>query len=73
LTVLEIARLVLKLTDSSSDIHYHPLPLDDPKVRRPDISRAKALLKWEPQVSLEDALARTIAYFRTVLAHESVQ
>jgi dTDP-glucose 4,6-dehydratase len=73
LTVLEIARLVLKLTGSSSDINYHPLPLDDPKVRRPDISRAKALLKWEPQVSLEDALARTIAYFRTVLAHESVQ
>ena len=69
LTVIEIARLVLKLTGSSSDISYHPLPLDDPKVRRPDISRARALLKWEPQVALEDALARTIAYFETVLAH----
>jgi nucleoside-diphosphate-sugar epimerase len=60
LTVLEIARLVLKLTGSSSDITFHPLPLDDPKVRRPDITRAKALLKWEPQVALEDALGRTI-------------
>ena len=73
LTVLEIARLVTKLTGSSSDITFHPLPLDDPKVRRPDISRAKALLKWEPQVALEDALARTVAYFRTALAHESAQ
>jgi len=68
LTVLEIARLVLKLTGSSSDINFHPLPLDDPKVRRPDISRAKTLLKWEPQVALEDALARTIEYFSIELA-----
>jgi dTDP-glucose 4,6-dehydratase len=71
LTVIEIAQLVLKLTGSSSEISYHPLPLDDPKVRRPDISRAKALLKWEPQVALEDALARTITYFRAALARES--
>jgi len=68
LTVLEIARLVIKLTGSSSEISFHPLPTDDPKVRRPDISRARALLKWEPQVSLEDALNRTIAYFRKVLS-----
>ena len=60
LTVLEIAKLVLKLTGSSSQIAYHPLPADDPKVRRPDIARARALLKWEPQVALEDALLRTI-------------
>ena len=73
LTVIEIAKMVLKLTGSSSTISYHPLPLDDPKVRRPDISRAMALLKWEPQVALEDALARTITYFRTVLAHASPQ
>src|SRR5918995_323739 len=68
LTVIEIARLILKLTGSSSDISYHPLPTDDPKVRRPDISRAHALLKWEPQVPLEDALSRTIAYFRKALS-----
>ena len=64
LTVLEIAKLVLKLTHSSSHITHHPLPADDPKVRRPDISRARTLLKWEPQVQLEDALRRTIEYFR---------
>ena len=68
LTVLEIAKLVLKLTGSSSEISFHPLPTDDPKVRRPDISRARALLKWEPQVSLEEALNRTIAYFRNILS-----
>jgi len=67
LTVLEIAKLILDLTSSSSQITYHPLPADDPKVRRPDISRARALLKWEPQVELEDALRRTVEYFRKVI------
>jgi dTDP-glucose 4,6-dehydratase len=67
LTVLEIAKLVLDLTGSSSHITHHPLPADDPKVRRPDINRARALLKWEPQVQLEDALRRTIEYFRKVI------
>jgi dTDP-glucose 4,6-dehydratase len=67
LTVLEIAKLVLELTGSSSQITYHPLPADDPKVRRPDISRARALLEWEPQVELEDALRRTVEYFRKVI------
>jgi len=65
---MEIAKLVLKLTGSSSEIRFHPLPTDDPKVRRPDISQARALLKWEPQVSLEDALNRTITYFRKTLS-----
>lgn len=67
LTVLEIATLIVKLAGSSSEISYHPLPADDPKVRRPDISRARAMLKWEPQVSLELALERTIGYFRKAL------
>ena len=67
LTVLEIAKLVLELTRSSSQIIHHPLPADDPKVRRPDISRARTLLKWEPQVQLEDALGHTIEYFRKVI------
>jgi dTDP-glucose 4,6-dehydratase len=67
LTVLEIAKLVLELTRSSSQITHHPLPADDPKVRRPDISRARALLNWEPQVPLEEALLRTIDYFKTVI------
>ncbi|MDK2742953.1 MAG: SDR family oxidoreductase [Nitrospira sp. BO4] len=67
LTVLEIANVILKLTHSSSEIAFHPLPADDPKVRRPDIARAKTLLKWEPRVELEDALTKTIQYFQTVL------
>ena len=67
LTVLEIAKLILELTSSSSHITYHPLPADDPKVRRPDVSRARSLLKWEPQVELEEALRRTIEYFRKVI------
>ncbi len=67
LTVLEIAKLILELTGSSSQITYHPLPADDPKVRRPDISRAQALLKWKPQVELDDALRRTVEYFRKVI------
>lgn len=67
LTVLDIAKLVLSLTGSSSRIVCHPLPADDPKVRRPDIERARTLLKWEPHVPLEDALTRTIDYFRKVI------
>ena len=67
LTVMDIAKLVLKLTGSKSEIQQHPLPVDDPKVRRPDIRRAKALLGWEPKIQLEDGLQKTIDYFRTAL------
>ena len=68
LTVLEIAKVILKLTHSLSEITYHPLPADDPKVRRPDITLAKMLLKWEPRVELEDALVKTVQYFHKALA-----
>ena len=67
LTVAEIGRLVLKLTGSPSQVEHKPLPVDDPKVRRPDIRRAKALLGWEPAIDLEDGLKKTIEYFRKVL------
>jgi len=67
LTVGEIAKLILKLSGSGSPIEYQPLPADDPRVRRPDIRRAKALLDWAPKVELEDGLRKTIEYFRQLV------
>ncbi len=63
-TVLELAHKVLELTSSSSNLEFQPLPEDDPKVRRPDITKAKKFLDWQPQVGLEDGLRKTIEYFR---------
>ena len=63
-TILDFAKLVLKITGSKSALTYNPLPVDDPQQRRPDITLAKKLLGWEPQVALEDGLRRTIAFFR---------
>jgi dTDP-glucose 4,6-dehydratase len=60
MTLLEMAQLVIDLTDSRSEIVFEALPVDDPKVRQPDITRARDLLGWEPQVSLRDGLRRTI-------------
>jgi len=64
LSVLEIARMVQALIGTEIPIEFKPLPADDPKVRRPDISRARTLLDWEPKVGLEEGLCRTIEYFR---------
>jgi dTDP-glucose 4,6-dehydratase len=66
-TVRQLAELVLKLTGSRSPIVERPLPTDDPKVRQPDITRARQTLGWEPHISLEDGLTRTIAYFREIV------
>lgn len=63
-TILRFAKLVLKLSGSKSEIRFEPLPTDDPKRRRPDISLAKRLLKWEPAVPLEAGLNETIAWFK---------
>ncbi len=65
MTIEEIARAIIRLTGSKSKLVYRPLPEDDPKVRQPDITRARTLLGWEPKVSLEDGLTRTLEYFRT--------
>jgi dTDP-glucose 4,6-dehydratase len=65
-TVRQLADLVRRLTGSASQIVERPLPIDDPRVRRPDISRARAVLGWEPTVPLEEGLQRTIAHFRLV-------
>ena len=59
-TLLELAREVIKVTGSKSEIVYEALPTDDPQVRRPDITVAKQLLNWEPQIQLADGLARTL-------------
>ncbi len=65
MTIEQIARTIIKMTGAKSKIVYRPLPTDDPRVRQPDITRARTLLKWEPKVSLEDGLVKTIDYFRT--------
>jgi len=67
MTLLEIATTIKRLTGSRSKIVFKKLPVDDPKVRRPDITLARKKLKWEPKVPLEEGLKRTIAYFRKVL------
>src|SRR5213082_1556480 len=66
-TVRQLAELVLRLTGSRSTIVAQPLPTDDPKVRQPDIRHARQTLDWEPRVSLEDGLQRTIEYFRGIV------
>jgi len=68
LTVLEIAKRVQALSGTQVPLEFKPLPADDPKVRCPDIRRAKELLGWEPKVSLDEGLRRTIEYFRKKLA-----
>ncbi len=66
-TILELAEKVLRMTGSKSKIIHQPLPQDDPLQRRPDITRAKDMLDWEPAVALEDGLKPTIAYFRKLI------
>ena len=66
-TIRELAETVMRLTDSRSGLVFRPLPQDDPAQRRPDITKARATLGWEPAVSLEDGLKETISYFRKVL------
>ncbi|HLC06218.1 MAG TPA: NAD-dependent epimerase/dehydratase family protein, partial [Anaerolineales bacterium] len=66
-TVIELARLVLRATDSRSNIEFHPLPLDDPRVRQPDISLARERLGWVPAVGIGEGLELTIDYFRKEL------
>jgi len=68
LTIEEIARTIVRLVGSRSQIVYRPLPVDDPKQRQPDITRARTLLGWQPEVSLEDGLRTAIEYFKTKVA-----
>jgi dTDP-glucose 4,6-dehydratase len=66
-SILEFANRIKALTGSASEIVFRPLPVDDPKIRQPDIGLARRLLGWEPRVSLEEGLGRTIEYFRQAL------
>jgi dTDP-glucose 4,6-dehydratase len=65
MTIRQIAETIIEMTGSKSRIVYKPLPVDDPKVRKPDITRARTLLGWEPKVDLREGLTKTIDYFRT--------
>ena len=67
-TMLELAKLVLELTGGSSSIEFKPLPADDPRQRRPDITKAESILGWRPTVQLRDGLTKTIAYFDALLS-----
>jgi dTDP-glucose 4,6-dehydratase len=67
MTIEEMARTIIRMTGSSSRVVYRALPTDDPKVRQPDITRARHILGWEPKVQLEEGLTSTIAYFRKKL------
>jgi dTDP-glucose 4,6-dehydratase len=66
-TVLQLAQTIVRLAGSKSEIVHRDLPVDDPKQRQPDITRARSLLGWEPEISLEDGLRRTLEYFRSVV------
>ena len=67
LTIRQLAEAIIALTGSRSRIVTRPLPVDDPRVRQPDITRARAILGWEPKVPLADGLQRTLAYFKQKL------
>ena len=68
MTILEFAEHIRKMTGTKSEIIFHNLPEDDPKQRKPDITKARTLLGWEPRVALEDGLRETVAYFRGLTA-----
>ena len=65
MTIKQFAEEIIRITGTSSSIEYRPLPVDDPKVRQPDIARAKKVLNWEPRVDFDEGIRKTIDYFRT--------
>lgn len=73
MSVIEFAEKVLELTGSESAITHKPLPVDDPKIRQPDITRAQEILGWNPRVELDEGLTHTIAYFESLIAAEDAQ
>ena len=71
LSMLEFAKVIIAAVGSKSKIVFKPLPQDDPKLRQPDITRARAVLKWEPKVELAEGMATTIAYFKTKVSQRN--
>jgi UDP-glucuronate decarboxylase len=72
-SIVELAELVRTITGSRSEIRFHPLPVDDPIMRKPDIGLAREVLNWEPVVSLEDGLRATVAYFDSLMSRGRVE
>jgi UDP-glucuronate decarboxylase len=72
-TINELAEMIMTMVPTASEIVYRPLPTDDPQRRRPDISRAKELLGWEPRIALAEGLQQTADYFTSVLAEPSLR
>src|SRR5438034_3705940 len=68
MTIKQFADEIIRITGTRSKIDYKPLPVDDPKVRQPDITRAKAVLDWQPRVDFEEGINQTLEYFREALA-----
>ena len=71
-TIRELAELVIKITATKSKLNLEPLPSDDPRQRKPDISKAKAILGWEPKIQLREGLVKTTAYFEKLLSHGAI-
>ena len=67
MTIKQFAEEIIRITGTKSTIEYKPLPVDDPKVRQPDIARAKKVLNWEPRVQFEEGIKKTIDYFEASL------
>jgi dTDP-glucose 4,6-dehydratase len=73
MTILDFANKILEITEAKSEIITKPLPVDDPRVRKPDITRARKLLGWEPQVDFESGIRETILYFKEKLGIQTVE
>jgi dTDP-glucose 4,6-dehydratase len=67
MTIKQFAQEIQRITGTTSVIEYRPLPVDDPKVRQPDITRARTILGWEPQVEFDEGIRRTVDYFKSRL------
>ena len=73
MTIKQFAEEIIRITGTKSRIEHRPLPVDDPKVRQPDISRAREILGWQPQVDFDEGITQTIEYFRAWLERSAVR